>query len=297
MKSGENMRGSIALMGFGEAGRAFSGGWTLPEGGTIRAFDIKSLSAATTDEMAARYKTAAVSGQPSAAEAVTGAEIVVSLVTADQALVAAESAAPHLAPGALYFDGNSCAPQTKCAAAERVEAAGAHYIDMAIMAPVKPKKHETPVLLAGPLAEEAAERIEALGMKPRVAGDRVGQASSIKMMRSVMIKGIEALMAESLLSARRAGVEDAVLASLEASDPEFPWRKRAIYNLERMMVHGNRRAAEMEEVAKTVASFGLPNRMASAIAAWEADIGALGLDGGTDDLEDRADRILDALKP
>jgi 3-hydroxyisobutyrate dehydrogenase-like beta-hydroxyacid dehydrogenase len=115
------------------------------------------------------------------------------------------------------------------------------------------------------------------------------------MLRSVMVKGLEALTAECLLAARRAGVEAEVLASLEASDPDIAWRTRAAYNLERMMVHGTRRAAEMEEVAKTVAALGLPDAMSRAATRWQASVGALGAEPGEAVLETRADRILDRL--
>jgi 3-hydroxyisobutyrate dehydrogenase-like beta-hydroxyacid dehydrogenase len=110
-----------------------------------------------------------------------------------------------------------------------------------------------------------------------------------------MVKGFEALTAECLLAARRAGVEGDVLASLQASDPGWNWQDRAAYNLERMMVHGARRAAEMKEVALTLCDLGLPNGMARATVDWQARLAALGLDGGPDDLADRADRILGRL--
>jgi 3-hydroxyisobutyrate dehydrogenase-like beta-hydroxyacid dehydrogenase len=137
--------------------------------------------------------------------------------------------------------------------------------------------------------------LAALNMDWRVAGPMVGDASSIKMLRSVMIKGFEALCAECLLAARRAGVEDAVLASLQASDPGWVWHERGAYNLERMMVHGARRAAEMREVAATLRDLGLSDRMAAATAQWQHQIAALHLPGGPDDLADRADRILSKL--
>jgi 3-hydroxyisobutyrate dehydrogenase-like beta-hydroxyacid dehydrogenase len=132
-------------------------------------------------------------------------------------------------------------------------------------------------------------------MRARVAGKTVGEASSIKMLRSVMIKGMEALTAECMLAARRAGVERSVLVSLQASDPGIDWTARSAYNLERMMVHGTRRAAEMEEVAATLRDLGLPDRMASAIADWQRQIGALGLVDTEPSLEVRADAILDRL--
>lgn len=285
----------VALLGIGEAAGAFLEGWDRRGWRRASTFDIKSRDAGTRGWVEERCARFGVVPCPSPAEALRDAQLVFSLVTADRALDAASEAAPYLAPGALYVDGNSCGPDTKRAAASRVEAAGARYVDMAIMAPVYPKRHLTPVLLAGPHAAAAKRVLAGLGMRPGLAGEEVGQASTIKMVRSVMVKGFEALTAECLLAARRAGVLDAVLASLQASDPDVDWRSRAGYNLERMMVHGGRRAAEMREVARTVAGLGIPDRLSCAIAEWQQAVGDLGLPGGADGLEDRADRILGAL--
>lgn len=285
---------SIAVLGIGEAAGAFLGGWDR-RGAGIAAFDIKSAAADTAGWVEERCARFGVEHCPEVPAALRSAGLVVSLVTADQAVAAAGEAAPHLQAGALYVDGNSCSPDSKRRAARLVEAAGGRYVDMAIMAPVQRDRHRTPVLLAGPHAAEALQVLQGLGMRAEIAGDQVGQASSIKMVRSVMIKGIEALTAECMLAARRAGVMDAVLASLQASDPQLDWRKRSSYCLERMMVHGLRRAAEMREVAETVAALGLPERMSLAIAAWQQEIGEQHLAGGEDSLEERADRIVAAL--
>ena len=285
----------IALIGFGEAGTTFLAGWGLGRSDRVRAHDLKLCDPALAAAMSARCQAAGVVPCDAPEPALAGASLAFSLVTADQALAAAKAAAPHLAAGTLWLDGNSASPGTKRAAAAVIEAAGGAYVDMAIMAPVAPKGHRTPVLLAGPQAAEAAARIAALGMVPEVAGPRVGDASTIKMLRSVMVKGFEALTAECLLAARRAGVEGAVVASLQASDPGVDWERRSAYNLERMMVHGARRAAEMREVAATLRELGLPDRMANATTDWQAGIAALGLAGGGDDLAERADRILAQL--
>lgn len=286
---------AVAFLGIGEAAGAFLEGWDRPVLRRVSAFDIKSRGPGTRGWVEERCKHLAVANCPSPAEALRGAGLVLSLVTADQALDAAAEAAPHLPAGALYVDGNSCGPETKRQAASRVEAAGGRYVDMAIMAPVYPRRHLTPVLLAGPHADAASRTLASLGMRPGLAGDRVGQASTIKMVRSVMVKGVEALTAECMLAARRAGVADAVLASLQASDPGVDWRARAGYNLERMMVHGGRRAAEMREVARTVAGLGISDRMSRAVAEWQQAVADLGLQSGEDRVEDRADRILAAL--
>ena len=134
-------------------------------------------------------------------------------------------------------------------------------------------------------------------MSVKVEEGDVGRASSIKMIRSVMVKGIEALVAECVLAGRRAGVDDVVLASLEQSHPGFGWTDRTAYNLERMMQHGQRRAAEMREVAQTANDLGLNNGMSGAIADWQQMIGDLALDPGEDSYETRADAILSALNP
>ncbi len=161
------------------------------------------------------------------------------------------------------------------------------------MAPVYPLGHHVPLHFSGPHADAGAAALEALGMRPAIAGDGIGQASAIKMIRSVMVKGIEALSAECFLAARRAGVAKAALESLEGSDPAFAWSRRGAYNLERMMVHGERRAAEMREAAATLNALGLPDRMSRAAVEWQEAVAAAAADPGAEDLLARADRLLD----
>jgi len=285
----------IAFVGFGEAGHALASSWMRPARGTTRAYDIKLREAATSGAVVERCAEAGVEPRPDPGPALDTAGLVFSLVTADQALQAARACAPHLLPGTLWLDCNSCAPQTKQAAAAVIEAAGGRYVDVAVMAPVYPKRHEVPLLLSGPHAAVAAARIETLGLRPKLAGERVGDASSVKMLRSVMIKGLEALTTECVLAARRAGVEDAVLASLQASDPGIDWRARATYNMERMLVHGARRAAEVEEVCVTLRAFGLPDWMSRGTVEWQRRLASLEIDHGADDLAQRADAVLSRL--
>ncbi|WP_084584276.1 NAD(P)-dependent oxidoreductase [Sphingomonas azotifigens] len=288
------MQDRIALIGFGEAGSTFAraGGW---EAACV--FDRKTETAEA-KAMQARYDEAGVTGAATLAEALAGRPLVLSLVTADQALAAAEAAAPHLAPNALYCDGNSVAPQTKQAAARAVEAAGAHYVDLAILAPVDPARLAVPLLLSGGQAVAAVEALAALGFQNlRIAGDAVGRASSIKMIRSVMVKGIEALTAECVLAAEAAGVRDEVLASLDASERPRPWEARADYNLDRMLIHGLRRAAEMEEVVKTLEALGTGAEMTRGTVRCQRAIGALGLGTPPEGLAPKLAAIEERTKP
>lgn len=227
----------IATIGYGEAGRAFV------QGGLA--------AAAAYDCDPAKRDGIAAHDRPETA--LDGVTLILSLVTADRVLDAAESYAPLLAPGTLWCDLNSVAPETKRAAAAVLAANEIAYLDVAVMAPVYPAQIAVPLLVSGADADGGTARLKAAGFtNVRAVGDSVGRASSIKMIRSVMVKGIEALTAEMMLAGNAAGVTDEVLASL-GSD----WTTKADYNLERMTTHGLRRAAEMEESVKTLEALGI----------------------------------------
>jgi 3-hydroxyisobutyrate dehydrogenase-like beta-hydroxyacid dehydrogenase len=251
------MMQSITLFGYGEAGQTFSraAGWKA----LAQVFDIRTNDPDQRKDMLAKYESDGVTGCANACDAVQDTHAIISLVTADQAMAAAENAAQHIAPNTYYFDMNSVAPDTKRAAAELIAAARGRYVDVAVMAPVEPARLTVPLLLSGPDAHESAAVLAVMGFSnARVVGGHIGRASSIKMIRSVMVKGQEALTAEMMLAANAAGVADEVLASL-GND----WTAKAAYNLERMQTHGDRRAAEMEEVARTLIALGIEPLMSS----------------------------------
>ena len=238
----------VALIGFGEAGSSFAAATRWH--GHAAGWDMLAERRALMSELG-------VTSAASPAAALADAEIVLSLVTADAALSAARDYAALLSPGALWCDMNSVAPDTKRAAAEAVAAAGGRYVDVAVMAPVD-RTLAVPLLLAGAAAFAAQQTLGTLGfLNLRVVGNDVGRASAIKMIRSVMVKGMEALSAECALAAEAAGVFDEVTASLDASEKRIGWAERFAYNRERMATHGLRRAAEMEESAKTLQGLGV----------------------------------------
>lgn len=260
----------LTLIGFGEAGRTFAaaGGWRAQ----TSAFDIKTQgSGAAAAEMRAAYAAQGLIGCETSAEALAGAEIILSLVTADQATPAALDAAQHLTPGALFCDMNSVSPGRKRANAVAIEAAGGRYVDVAVMAPVQPAALNVPLLISGPHGDDAAAELRSIGYnKIQDCGTEIGAASATKMVRSVMIKGIEALTAEMMLAADAAGVMQGVLASLGGD-----WAEKADYNLDRMLAHGTRRAAEMEEVAQTLRELGLEPLMTAGTIVRQRALGAL----------------------
>jgi 3-hydroxyisobutyrate dehydrogenase-like beta-hydroxyacid dehydrogenase len=293
---------SIAFIGFGEAARAFLEGWRTAPGFAARvsAYDIKTDSpdAEAREGKRADYLATQAIGASSAPEAVAGAAAVFSLVTADQAHEAALGALAGLADAAFFFDCNSCAPQTKERTAKAVDGAGARYVDVAVMAPVHPRLHRAPLLISGPHAKDAAHVLAALDMTAAIHDGPVGSASAVKMVRSIVMKGLEALVCECVLAGRKAGVIQTVLDSLDDTYPGFDWKKRSAYMLERVMTHGVRRAAEMREAALTVDLIGLDGAMSRATVAWQQAVGDLALRSTTAEVSDYrvlADKILERL--
>lgn len=250
----------VALIGFGEVGRTLAD--DLAGKAELAAWDI----AVTPDHAAVRAAT-------SAPDAVRGAELVISAVTADQDLAAARSVGPL--DGAFFLDLNSCSPGQKVASSEVVEAAGGRYVEAAVMSPIGPKRIASPMLLGGPHAADFLAAAGGLGFTGATAySEVIGQAAATKLCRSVMIKGVEALLTESMLAARRYGVEQVVLDSLSDLLPLPDWNRTAQYMISRSLEHGTRRAEEMREAARTVEEAGVPAPMSHAIAErqdWAAD--------------------------
>ena len=249
----------ITIIGFGEAGRHIGRGLAAETKVNVSIYDIRQDA-----EMSEAARAAGVNFEAALAPALAGAEIVFSLVTASSAADAARASAKHLKAGQVYVDFNSVAPMTKKAVAEAV--AVADFVEAAIMAPVPGPNHRVPVLLSGPTAASLATRLNALGMRTETVGERIGDASLNKMLRSIFIKGFEALLLEGLVAAHRVGLEGRILDSVQQTIPGVDWREAATYYLERTAKHGARRAAEMHESAATVAELGLDPILTSAIA-------------------------------
>jgi len=266
----------VSFIGFGEAGQAIASG--LREGGIeqIAAWDILFP-----EDAGARLKAAGdkigVRLASSAADAVRDTDMVISAVTAASSLEAARSVAPHLSGAPWYLDINSVSPGRKQATAELLDGR-ARYVDVAVIAPIHPLRHKTPLLISGPHAQEISPLLAELEMRLSVVGAETGNAAAIKMIRSVMIKGIEALTLECFLAAARAGVLEEVTASLENNYPSLDWVMIADYNLERMASHGERRAAEMEESSATLRELGLDPLMVDATVKRQREMGAIGKD-------------------
>jgi len=264
---------TIGLLGFGEVGQRLADALAKVTDTAICAFDLLFGEPDSIPAQALQHR-AHVTATDNSASLGRQCNIIISAVTAAEDIAAAESISADLMPDAFVMDVNSVAPETKRRCAEIVEAAGGRYVEAAVMSPIHPQGVASPVLLGGPHAAAFLEAAQALGFtSARVFSSEIGPASATKMCRSVVIKGMEALLSESLLAARYYGVENEVLDSLGNLLTGDDWRELAHYMIGRGVRHGARRAEEMREAAATVTAAGLEPLMSDACVArqeWTA---------------------------
>ncbi len=287
----------LGMVGYGEVGKTFAGG--LRERlSVVSAWDLKFDLPVIGDAQRDHAARCAVLALDSMAQLCQSSDLVISAVTASNTLAVARAATAHIQPGAFFLDLNSASPGTKQEAAALIDGAGAHYVEAGVMTSVPPHGIRVPMLLGGAHAAELAEILAGWGMNAKPVSSEIGVASAIKMCRSVMIKGLEALVIESYTTARAYGVEDHVLPTLQETFPSIDWAQQGAYFFSRVVQHGQRRAEEMHEAANTVSEAGFAPFMASAIAdkqQWVADQARAGVfQGLAKDAcwQDYADRLL-----
>jgi 3-hydroxyisobutyrate dehydrogenase-like beta-hydroxyacid dehydrogenase len=263
---------SIGFVGFGEAAFHIAKGLGQP----CVSYDINSRNPGLGETIRKRAQETGTRLVETNADLASASEIILSTVTANQAAQAAEQNAPYMETRHIYADLNSVSPGLKQSIAHTIEATGAKFVEIAMMAPVPPYGHRVPMLAGGEAAFEFVERLTPFGFSIEIAAREIGVASAIKMFRSIMVKGMEALITECVLGASRYAAEARVFASLAETFPGIDWNKLADYMIGRVVVHGERRAREMEEVAETLRSLDIEPIMVEAIVRrmdWSAQLG------------------------
>jgi 3-hydroxyisobutyrate dehydrogenase-like beta-hydroxyacid dehydrogenase len=290
----------LGLVGYGEVGKTFAVG-LRPYVASVSAWDL-IFNSATGPAERAHASAAGVTASDSMRAVCADADLLISAVTASNTLAVAQAAAAHMRSGTVFLDLNSASPGTKQQAAECIGKAGGVYVEAGVMTSVPPYGIRVPMLLGGPHAGQLAEQLNAWGMDTKVVSDRIGIASAIKMCRSVMIKGLEALVIESYTTARAYGVEDHMVPTLQETFPGIDWQQTAAYFFSRVVQHGQRRAEEMRESANTVREAGFEPFMTASIAdkqQWVADQAKAGVFSDVQakaPWQDYADKLLAARK-
>ena len=291
----------VGLVGYGEVGRILAED-LRGQGVTVAAYDLK-LDGAQAEPLQRHAGLHGVTLAASHADLAAQSDLIVSAVTASQAVPVAAAVAPAIRSGAWFLDFNAASPGAKQRAAAMVDGAGGRYVEGAVMTSIPPYRIRVPLLLGGAAAAELSPLLAALGFAPQVASDQLGIASATKMCRSVMIKGLEAMVIESFTAARHYGVEDALIASLVETFPAIDWEAQGAYFFQRVIEHGRRRSEEVREVAETVRDAGLTPWSAEGTAERQAfiadlaDEGVFGLRGSegfarSADWRTEADRLL-----
>ncbi len=269
---------AIGMVGYGEVGKIFSAGLKAQPGVvSMAAWDRNFALSALRDAQLAHAAQAGVQTCGSARALCEASSLIISAVTASNALAVAQEVAQFIRAGSVFLDLNSASPTAKQQCAAAIEAAGAHYVEAGVMTSVPPHGIKVPMLLGGAQAAGLAAALNAWGMDAKAVSDTIGVARAIKMCRSVMIKGLEALVIESYTTARAYGVEDHVLPTLQETFPGIDWAKQGAYFFSRVVQHGQRRAEEMRESTNTVREAGFAPTMAAAIAdkqQWVVDLAA-----------------------
>ncbi|MBV9180797.1 MAG: NAD(P)-dependent oxidoreductase [Acidobacteria bacterium] len=256
----------VGIVGFGEVGGIFAGDFSK-QGLAVRVFDILLASGNHRPRMLAKARTCRVQVADTLADCLLDAQLVISAVTSDSCLDVAKPVGKLLHRGQIFLDINSVSPRTKRQAARYIEPSGAGFVEAAVMAAVPGARLQVPILLGGRHAVLTAKLLRGVGMNARALSGEIGVASAVKMCRSIIVKGLEALAVECLFAARSYGAEEPVLESLAASYRGMGWQAHLPdYLISRVAEHGWRRAAEMREVARALADVGIEPTMARATA-------------------------------
>lgn len=265
----------IGFLGFGEAGFHLARGLRRAGAPALVAFDINANHGAAGERIRARATETGTRLVATPLALTETINVILSVVTATSALEAAQSVASGLTTDHLFVDLNSVSPATKRQIADVIAGGAGRFVEGAIMAPVPPAEHRVPVLLNGPSAPAIVDALSPYQMRLQVMDASIGAAAAVKMCRSIVIKGMEAILLECALAAAEYDAADRVFDSLAETYPGIDWRKTAEYMIGRVLQHGERRAREMEEVAETIRAAGIEPLMAEATARrqdWEATL-------------------------
>jgi 3-hydroxyisobutyrate dehydrogenase-like beta-hydroxyacid dehydrogenase len=251
--------GRVAIIGIGEAGAEIARD-LVAAGWIVRAFDPRPACDVPGAELAG-----------STTDAVRGADLVLSLTTAEAARAAASAAAPALQAGSVYADLNTGSAQLKRDVAAIVEDAGALFADVAVMAPVPGRGLRAPLVASGSGAARVAELLRPLGAHVDVLGPEPGTAAQRKLLRSVFTKGLAAALLEGVAAARAAGCEEWFVAdaraTLTAADEHLVDRLRAGSRL-----HAARRVHELDDAVELLGELGVQPRVTGAARAVLAEL-------------------------
>ncbi|MDL2272092.1 DUF1932 domain-containing protein [Desulfovibrio sp. OttesenSCG-928-I05] len=254
----------VVFIGFGEAAFNIAAGLKSEGLADMGAFDINANNPKFATAITSRAEETGVTLFDDVATACAGAEFIFSLTSATVAVSVAEGIFPHLKAGQVYVDMNSAAPTVKETINALPREKGVLFCDAGVMGTVPGNRHTVPMFIAGEGAARFAEEFLPYGMKLTALDAPAGGASAIKMLKSVVMKGLPQLMFESFEGAHRYGVLDILVKSLSSSLEGKSVEKLADTFIARTLIHAARRAAEMRDVQSTLDALDMDASMVKA---------------------------------
>ncbi len=263
----------VSFIGLGEVGSAYSTG-LAGNGVRVKGYDLKFHDAAEKDKFLP-YGEAGVELVKSPEELITGSDIILAVTSCTQAIETAEMYKPFLKKGQIYIEMNSAVPSIK----EKVRtllAPVCEFVDGATLCSPSQFGVATPLVMSGELAREASDKLNAAGMNIKYLGDRIGQASAYKVIRSIFTKSLESCLIETMHAARKYGIAEEVFESVVEFLAGEPTDETLALMVRTNVLHAKRRGDEIAEISEMLEEDGLDNSMAAAAARklyWLSSLG------------------------
>ena len=245
---------SIGFIGYGEASYNISKGLHETSKPLIYAFDIMWPKQDTNNIIGNRAKECNVSLVPTMGELIEKADIILCATSAKSALSIAKLASEYLKPGKIYADINSASPMVKKQIDTVVSGTGADFVDCGVMDIIPPHRQKVPIAVSGSGARKFADFANSIGMNVTFINETAGSASTLKMLRSVFMKGLTSLLLEMLVPASKIGVEDKIMEYISKTFSGSTLEQLANLLINRTAVGASRRISEMKDVAATLKS-------------------------------------------
>lgn len=257
----------LGLIGLGEVGSALAKGLHEEGLSAIAAYDPGAAEGPFRDLLQTRAREAGVALVPSLGMLAAQSEVVLCVAPGSRSVAVAEALAPHLGPQHLFADLASATPKVKRAAAALAAPSGARLADGSLMGAPLIDGHRVEIIASGPAASELRDMLTPWGMNIATAGAELGDASGIKIFRSVIAKGLEALLVECLLATEQMGISQAVLDSYSRFLDQRPFAETAGFLVATDVIHAQRRAEEAAMSAEALRDAGVTPLMTEATVA------------------------------
>ncbi len=255
----------IGIVGYGEAGQAIAQGLCSSRGSSISVFDIKFNEEELRESLRLRAQEHGVIVEDDMGSLIANNDMILSLVTGEVATQVVRDSLPFINEGKVYVDMSTVSPRKKILMGELIEQKGGSFIEVAILGAIASYGFKSPMLVCGKRADHFVNVFAKMGFNVKFVSTEIGKASSLKMLRSVFAKGVEALLLEMLVGAKRCDLVQPLMDAIVEHMDGSSFQEIANTWITTNVVHAERRTAEMEHVIETLNELNVKPIMAKAV--------------------------------